>query len=283
MYGTVWHDGHFKPYEGAHAPIFSHSICYASSVYEGIRAYEGKIFELEAHLKRLRRSADIFHHSLPYDDQTLKGVAEQLLRTNNLPDGYVKVQIYYGDEDTGFSGRGCTSHILISAIPKPKFPHTKPFSLAKADWRRPSAQCHPYTAKTSSTYALSFLSFRKRPDWADDVLFTSEEDVISESSGANVFFVRGTQLYTPKIDMCLDGITRRVVREQIARHAGIETFETDIHWDDVSSFDGCFLCGTAVEIREVSRIGEHFFMACPQVELIAQIYNQIVRTPHTGG
>ena len=278
MHGMVWIDGSFKDYEAASVPILTHSISYATSVYEGIRAYGGKVFKLKEHLNRLRYSASVFHHNISFDDEILINAILHLIETNSQPEGYIKIQVIFDDSDFGYAGLGCKSRIMISIMPKPRFPHDGPFSLSVSKWRRPAATCHPYAAKTSSTYALSFLGFRARNPGFDDVLFVSEDDRVCEASGANIFFVKGDDLVTPKTDMCLDGITRRAVLETIAPSLGLKPIVSDVYMSQLGSFDTCFMCGTAVEIRGISHIDTHRFPSSNAVRKVSSAYEKLVHT-----
>jgi branched-chain amino acid aminotransferase len=256
----VWLDGTFVAYQDALVSPLSHSLGYATTVYEGIRSYGGSLFRFGEHMDRLRGSAAIFFHEVVLDDNALRSVCETLLARNGLGDGYVKIQVFFDDGDVSFKGIGCRSRILISTSPKPGQKAT-PWELAVAPWRRPGSRCHPYQAKTSSTYALSYLCHRARPQWADDVLFLTEDDVVCESSGANVGFVKNESIVMPGTECALAGITRRLIIEDLAPRLGLTTKVRDIHFDELGSFDGAFVCGTAVEVIPVSRIDEVTYAA----------------------
>jgi branched-chain amino acid aminotransferase len=249
----VWLDGQFLDYKHALISPLSHSLGYATTVYEGIRSYGGALFYFDEHIERLRGSATIFGHTLPISTDELRSACESLLSRNGLIDGYVKVQIFFDDADVSFKGIGCRSRMFLSTSPKPAQNATA-WSLSIAHWRRANPACHPYQAKTSSTYALSYLSHRARPEWADDVLFLSDAGFVCEASGANVGFVKGNCLVMPGTERALAGITRQVIIDELAPRYGLEVSIEDVHIDDIAQFDGAFVCGTAVEVIPVSRI-----------------------------
>lgn len=256
---TVWLDGEFLSYAQAGIPPLSHSIAYASTIYEGMRSYSGHIFMLSDHLVRLRKSAAIFMHSVLYSDDQLAEICYELLKRNMLNDGYVKILVFYDDGDNSFAARNCSSRVLVAALPAPIVRPVEKWKLVISSWRRPPPNCHPYGAKTSSTYALSFLSHRPRPSWADDVLFLCTEGKVCEASGSNIFFVKGKKLVTPTTATALAGITRQLVIDQLAKKCGFDVEIRDVDADEIALFDGAFLCGTAVEIKEVGQIGDVLF------------------------
>lgn len=249
----VWLDGRFLSYADATISPLSHSLGYATTVYEGVRSYGARLFRFAEHMDRLRASAAVFFHDAPLLNDELHKVCIALLARNNLVDGYVKIQVFFDDSDMSFKGLGCKSRVLVSTAPKPA-QKTTPWSLSVADWRRPGPACHPYQAKTSSTYALSFLAHRQRAAWADDILFLTEPGIVCESSGANIGFIADKTIVMPTTACSLAGVTRRVIIEDLAPQLGLGVSVRDIHVDELGGFEGAFLCGTAVEVKPVARI-----------------------------
>jgi branched-chain amino acid aminotransferase len=271
----VWADGKIVRWDELRLSPATHSLSYASSVYEGIRSYGGAIFKCDDHLDRLRRSADVFGHDVPFSNADLTDACNALLRANGLSDGYLKPLVYFDDSDVSFKARGCSSRMVILASPPPPKCADGSMSLATAAWRRPPAACHPYQAKTSSTYALSYLSYRQRTEGFDDVLFLSTTDTVCESSGSNVFFIKGNSLVTPTTELALAGITRRVVIDELCARLNVSVTERDISSAEIESFDGAFLCGTAMEITEVSRIDDTRYEPSTVVAAFATEYRRI--------
>lgn len=275
----AWLDGEFLPQENINLSPVTHSLSYASSVYEGIRSYGGKIFKCEEHLQRLQRSAQLFKQPLEYSNATLNDACNELLRRNELQDAYIKIIVFLDDADVSFMGRDSRSRVVIFVLPFAPKAAATPYRLKIADWRRAPAHCHPYQAKTSSTYALSFLSFRDKGEHFDDVLFLSTTGTVCESSGSNIFFIKGRQLITPTTDMALAGVTRRVIIDQLAPALDLQVSERDVAASELEGFDGAFLCGTAMEITEVSCIDDVHYERNPWIELLATHYKQrVLRT-----
>ncbi|NBA93561.1 aminotransferase class IV [Pseudomonas sp. R5(2019)] len=277
----AWLDGQYLQTDQITFSPVTHSLSYASSVYEGMRSYGARIFKCEEHLQRLQRSAQVFKHELHYSNATLTDACNELLARNGLVDAYIKIVVFYDDADVSFMGRGCRSKVAIFVLPFAPKSATTPYRLTMANWRRAPAHCHPYQAKNSSTYALSFLSFRDKGDAFDDVLFLSTTDTVCESSGSNVFFVKGNQLITPTTEMALAGITRRVIIDELSHTLDLQIVQRDISSSELGHFDGAFLCGTAMEITEVSRIDDVIYEKNPWVELLAAEYKKnVMRASH---
>ncbi|WP_456293083.1 aminotransferase class IV [Pseudomonas sp. AK106] len=274
----AWLDGQYFQADQMTFSPDTHSLSYASSVYEGMRSYGADIFKCEEHLQRLQQSAQLFKHELRYSNATLTDVCNELLVRNELVDAYIKIVVFYDNADVSFMGRGCRTKVVIFVLPFAPKSATTPYRLTIANWRRAPAHCHPYQAKNSSTYALSFLSFRDKSDAFDDVLFLSTTDTVCESSGSNIFFVKGNQLITPTTEMALAGITRRVIIEELSPALGLQVVQRDISCSELGHFDSAFLCGTAMEINEVSQIDDVVYEKSTCVAwLVAEYKKNVLR------
>ena len=267
-----WADGRFVRHDEMTLSPATHSLSYGSSVFEGIRSYGGNIFKLDDHLDRLRRSADVFGHTVPYSNADLADACYELLRVNELSDAYLKCLVFYDDSDVSFRAQGCSSRVVVFALPFPANSAPANYRLATATWRRAPASCHPYQAKTSSTYALSYLSYRQKADGYDDVIFLSTTGTVCESSGSNVFFIKGDALLTPTTELALAGITRKVIIDELSPRLGVSVTERNISYAELESFDGAFLCGTAMEITRIACIDEIHYEAAPLADVLATEY-----------
>ncbi|MEN0137601.1 MAG: aminotransferase class IV [Rhodococcus sp. (in: high G+C Gram-positive bacteria)] len=244
-------------------------------MFDGIRTYGGTIFKCDDHIARLRRSAELFGHSVNYSDADLADACRELVRANDLADAYIKCLVFYDDTDVSFKAQGSSTTVVLFALPFPSNSAAERYRLSTATWRRPPASCHPYQAKTSSTYGLSYLSHRQRTAGFDDVLFLSTADTVCESSGSNVFFVKGDALFTPTTELALDGITRRVIIDELCPRLTLSVTERDIAYGEIGSFDAAFLCGTAMEILGVSGIDEIRYAKSALVDAIGAEYRHL--------
>ncbi|MCQ4120653.1 aminotransferase class IV [Rhodococcus tibetensis] len=271
----AWADGSFVRCDEMSLSPATHSLSYGTSVFEGIRSYGGNIFKCEDHVERLRRSADVFGHTVPYSNADLTNLCYELLKVNKLADAYIKFLVFYDDSDVSFKAQGCSSKVVAIALPFPSKSASEPYRLATATWRRAPASCHPYQAKTSSTYALSYLSYHQKAVGYDDVIFLSTTDTVCESSGSNVFFIKGDDLFTPTTDLALAGITRRVIIDDLCPRLNVSVTERDISYTELESFDGAFLCGTAMEITRISQIDEIRYKTSALVGALATEYHNL--------
>ena len=272
----TWLDGAFV---GGDAAVLSpkvHSLSYATSIFEGIRSYGGRIFRCVEHLERLRNSAHIMGLTIGYSDDELELVCEKLIAHNAEPDGYIKIIVFLDETDISYMARGCASRIVVFTVPFPSRTRRADLRLATAAWRRPPANSHPYQAKTAATYALSYLSYQASDEGVDDVLFLSTRDMICESSGSNIFFVKGDRLITPTTELALAGITRRVVIDELAPVVGLTVEERDIGYREAADFETAFLCGTAMEIAPVSQIDGTIYAPSFVPSVIAEGYRKLV-------
>ena len=139
---VVWDDGRFVSSHEVGLSPATHSLSYASSVFEGIRSYGGRILKCEDHLDRLRRSADVFGHTVPYSNLELTDACYELLRVNQLADAYIKPVVYYDDADVSFKGQGCSSKVVIFVLPFPSVSRQP----SRIDLRRQRGDDHPQRA-----------------------------------------------------------------------------------------------------------------------------------------
>jgi branched-chain amino acid aminotransferase len=273
---VVWFDGNFLPFHACLISPMTHSLCHGTSVYEGIRCYNGKIFKLDDHIQRLLKSCSIFKFSLNHSSEKIIEAIHALLQLNKHHNCYIKIIVFLDDADPSFMARNCITKIYITSFPFHYITPEGGVSLQISSWKKPSKYCHPYSAKTASTYSLSYLAFKEKDPKYNDVLFVSENGFICEASGANIFFYDGDELITPKEDMCLAGITRSVVINEISKIMNMRVSIREIHEKELNKFESAFLCGTAVEITHINSINNIEYIKSNTIKKIKEIYNNIV-------
>jgi branched-chain amino acid aminotransferase len=279
--GWIWLDGRFVPWREANLHILSHAVHYASAVFEGERMYDGRIFELEAHTKRLFRSAQMLDFEIPFSVAEINAASTEVCRRNDLSDCYVRPIAWRGAEQMGVSALQSKTHVAIAAWEWPKYFDADKFRrgirLCWAKYRRPPSSAAPTAAKAAGLYTICTLekNAAERAGF-DDALMLDSEGNIAETTGANVFFIRDGVLYTPQPDCFLDGITRRTVI-RLARARAIRVVETRMRADDLSTFDECFVTGTAAEVTPVGQIGDHSFAPGALTFELMERYGILVR------
>jgi len=279
--GVIWHNGAFIDWRDAKLHVLSHGLHYGSCVFEGERAYGGKIFKSERHTERLFKSAEILDMDIPYSAEEIEKVKYEILEKQNLTDAYIRVFAWRGSEMMAISAQQTKTHLAVAAWAWPSYfsleEKRKGLRLDISDWKRPSPDSAPFDAKAAGLYMICTMSKHKaeRKGYTD-ALMADYRGYISEATGANIFFVKDGVLHTPKPDCFLNGITRQTVIK-MAEEKGIPVIERHITFDELDSFEQCFLTGSAAEITPVSEIKGHHFTVGDLVMDLAADYDALVR------
>jgi branched-chain amino acid aminotransferase len=257
----VWIDGELL--DGAHAriPIIDHGVLYGDGIFEGMRATQGRIFRLDAHLARLSYGARALHLALPGGLPALRSVAEQTLAAFGDPDAYVRLIVTRGDGALGVDPTTCPRPRVICLADRiALFSDEKRragLALITSSWRRPASDALDPRIKSLNYLNNVLAKGEAKRQGADDALLLNAHGHVAEASVANVFAVqRGVLLTPPTTDGCLDGITRASVLE-CARALGIPSVERTLGRMDLFAADEVFLTGTgAGMVRVASLDGE---------------------------
>ena len=280
--GTLWFNGEMVPWRDAKTHVLCHGLHYASSVFEGERAYNGVIFEDAWHTRRFRESARILDFQIPYSDDEIMAAKAAVLEANNLTDSYVRPVAWRGSEMMAVSAQHATTHVLIAAWewasyfdPQEKM---KGIRLDIAEWRRPDPATAPVHAKAAGLYMICTMSKHKaEKNGFTDALMLDYRGLVAEATGANVFFIMDDgRLHTPEADCFLNGITRQTVI-RLARDLGYDVVERRIPPEDMANARECFLTGTAAEVTPVAQIGEYHFNPGAACLSIMEAYSRLVR------
>jgi len=261
--GVIWFNGEFVPWEGANLHILSHGLHYASSVFEGERAYNGKIFKLQEHTDRLIFSAEILGMKIPYSADEINQACIDTLEKQGFQDAYIRPVAWRGSEMMAISAQDTTINLAIAVWQWPSYfdpaEKLKGIRLEISDWRRPDPQTAPCHAKAAGLYMICTMSkHAAEAKGYTDALMLDWRGQVAEATGANVFFVRDGELHTPTPDCFLNGITRQTVI-QLAERRQIKVNERAIMPDEMAEMEQCFLVGTAAEVTPVSEIGPYNF------------------------
>ncbi len=261
--GWIWYDGQLVPWADAKLHVLSHGLHYGSCVFEGERAYGGEIFKGTEHSERLRKSAELLDFEIPYSVAEIDAAKRLILDKNGQRDAYVRPVAWRGSEMMGVAAQDNTIHLAIATWEWPSYfdpaQRLKGIRLDMAEYRRPDPATAPCTSKAAGLYMICTISKHKaeRKGYAD-ALMLDWQGRVAECTGANVFFIRDGMIHTPMADCFLDGITRRTVID-LARRRGFEVQERRILPDELTSFNECFITGTAAEVTPVAEIGPYRF------------------------
>ena len=261
--GTIWFDGAMVPWREAKIHVLSHGLHYGSSVFEGERAYGGRIFKSLEHTKRLHRSAELLDFKIPFTVEEIEAAKALVLKTSGLQDAYLRPVAWRGSEMMGVSAQGNTIHLAIAAWEWPSYfdaaTKMKGIRLDMAEYRRPDPATAPCASKAAGLYMICTISkHRAENKGYADALMLDFEGNVAECTGANVFFIKDGVIHTPTADRFLNGITRQTVID-LARRRGVEVVERRIRPEEMADFSECFITGSAAEVTPVSEIGPYRF------------------------
>ncbi|MCX8505080.1 MAG: branched-chain amino acid aminotransferase [Alphaproteobacteria bacterium] len=257
--GVIWFDGKLVPWRDAKLHVLSHGLHYASCVFEGERAYAGKVFKLSEHSQRLLDSAAVLDMSpIPWSRQDIDDATNAVLKANNFKDAYVRPVMWRGSEMMAVSAQNAKPHLAIACWEWPSYfgaeARANGIRLAWAQYRRPAPDTAPTQAKAAGLYMICTLSKHKaQREGFDDALMLDYRGLLAEATGANLFLVQKGELHTPTPDCFLNGLTRQAVIG-LARDSQIKVVERAIHPDELAQTDEIFLTGTAAEITPVGEV-----------------------------
>jgi len=281
--GKIWLDGSMVEWKDAKLHVLTHGLHYASSVFEGERVYDGEIFKLTEHSERLVYSASRMGFEIPYSVSEIDKFCREVVKVQKIENGYVRPIAWRGSEMMAVSAQNNTIHLAIAAWvwgsyfdPKIKLNGIK---LNISKWKKPAPDSIPWDTKAAGNYMINTLSKHEAEKHGyNDSMMLDYQGNIAEATGANVFFINKeqTEIYTPIADSFLNGITRRTVIE-IAKSLQIRVIEKKIKPEDLKSYKGCFLTGSAAEVTPVSQVGEYSFEVLDLIGKLSDLYQALVR------
>ncbi len=279
--GKIWLDGTLVDWRAANVHILTHGLHYASSVFEGERAYGGKIFKSREHSERLLRSANLLDFEIPYSVAEIEAAKSAVLKASNLSEAYVRAVAWRGSgPDMGVAARRNPVRLAIAVWEWGAYYGDAKFKGARLDiskWKRPSPETIPTAAKAAGLYMICTMSkHAAEAKGCSDALFMDYRGYVAEATGANIFFVKDGEVHTPKADCFLDGLTRQTVIGML-KDRQIKVHERHIEPSEMEGFDQCWLTGTAAEVTPVGQIGDYNFEVGAMTREIAQGYEKLVR------
>lgn len=279
--GWIWMDGEYRPWRDCNAHVLTHALHYGGAVFEGQRAYNGKIFKLKEHTERLFASAQLLGYDIPYTPEEINDACKELLEKNKLVDAYCRPVVWRGSEMMGVSAQQNSIHAAIAVWDWPSYfspeARMKGLRLDISDWRRPAPDTAPVHAKASGLYMICTMSkHAAEAKGYDDALMYDYRGQVAEATGANIFFVKDGELHTPTPDCFLDGITRRTVIE-LAEKRQIKVNVRKIMPEEMEGFEQAFLTGSAAEVSPLSEIGPFRFEVGEITRTLMLDYDALVK------
>ena len=280
--GKIWYNNDLVDWQDVKIHILSHGLHYASCVFEGLRVYDGEIFKLEEHTDRLYYSAKKMDIKIPYSKDEINNATKKIVSVQNVQNGYIRPVAWRGSEMMAVAAQQTKIHMAIATWEWGTYfdskLKTEGIKLNISNWRRPAPNTIPWDTKASGLYMICTLSKHEAEKQGySDSLMLDHEGNVAEATGANIFFKDNNgELHTPTPDCFLNGITRRTVIE-IAKSKNIKVNERKISPDELSSFVGSFLTGTAAEVTPISKIAEHTYKVCNLILDLSASYDKLVR------
>jgi branched-chain amino acid aminotransferase len=254
----VWIDGKLYDKENAKISVYDHGLLYGDGVFEGIRIYNGRIFEPDAHLRRFFDSAKAIRLTIPLAADVIRAAIEQTAKANNFADCYVRLIATRGVGYLGLNPQKCTSPsiIVITDLIElyPREMYEKGMSVITASVVR-----HPPNSLSPRIKSLNYLNNILAKVEASDAgvpeaIMLNIHGNVAECTADNIFIVRDGVVYTPgTADGILEGITRAAIIKLCAAY-GIPCIEKTLQRHDLYIADECFLTGTGAEVIAVTKI-----------------------------
>ena len=279
--GVIWMDGKLVDWRNAKVHVLTHGLHYGSSVFEGERAYNGKIFKSREHSKRLLRSGEYMDIPIPYTVDEIETAKTKVLAASGLQDAYVRALCWRASgEDMGVASARNPVKMAIAVWEWGAYYGDAKMKGAKLDiakWKRPSPETIPCFAKASGLYMICTMSKHAAENkGCSDAMMLDYRGYVAEATGANIFFVKDGEVHTPKPDCFLNGITRQTVVGMLEERS-IKVNARHIMPEELEGFEQCWLTGTAAEVTPVGQIGDYTFEVGAMARDIAESYEKLVR------
>ncbi|MEX0338481.1 MAG: branched-chain amino acid aminotransferase, partial [Arenibacterium sp.] len=252
------------------------------AVFEGERAYGGKIFKSREHSERLKASAQMIDFEIPYSVDEIEAAKAAVLEANGQSDAYVRAVAWRGaGEDMGVASAKNPVRMAIASWEWGAYYGDAKMKGAKLDiskWKRPSPETIPSHAKAAGLYMICTMSkHAAEAKGCSDAMMFDYRGYVAEATGANIFFVKDGEVHTPDPDCFLNGLTRQTVIGML-KDRQIKVHERHIMPEELESFEQCWLTGTAAEVTPVGQIGDYNFEVGALTRDIAEGYEKLVRS-----
>ncbi|MCW2277638.1 branched-chain-amino-acid transaminase [Heliophilum fasciatum] len=256
----IYLDGEFVGEENAKISVFDHGFLYGDGIFEGIRAYNGRVFRLDEHLERLYDSAKAIHMTIPISISEMEEVVLETLRRNNLRDAYIRLIVSRGKGDLGLDPRNCPRPLVLCIasgikLYPPEF-YENGMEVVTVPTRRNIPEGLNPRIKSLNYLNNILAKIEAIRAGVLEAVMLNQEGYVAECTGDNIFIIKKGKLITPPPHVgLLEGVTRNSVMELAAKN-GIEVKETVFTRYDLYTADEMFLTGTAAEIIPVVRVDD---------------------------
>ena len=248
-------------WQDANTHLLTHTLHYGLGVFEGVRAYNTSkgpsIFRLKDHTERLFKSASTVNMKIPFSVENINQAHIKVIQENNLDEAYIRPMCFYGSEGMGLRADNLNVHTMVAAWEWPSYmdpeAREKGIKVKLSTYKR-QVKNPVSNAKVNGNYVHSIVALTEALEAGfDEALMLDADGYVAEGSGENFFIVKDGNLYSPFLDSCLDGITRKTIIE-LAMELKIPFQEKKITVEDVFDADESFFSGTAAEVVPINSL-----------------------------
>lgn len=248
-------------WQDANTHLLTHTLHYGLGVFEGVRAYNTSkgpsIFRLKDHTERLFKSASTVNMKIPFSVENINQAHIKVIQANNLDEAYIRPMCFYGSEGMGLRADNLNVHTMVAAWEWPSYmdpeAREKGIKVKLSTYKR-QVKNPVSNAKVNGNYVHSIVALTEAlEDGFDEALMLDADGYVAEGSGENFFIVKDGRLYSPFLDSCLDGITRKTIID-LAMELKIPFQEKKITVEDVFDADESFFSGTAAEVVPINSL-----------------------------
>jgi branched-chain amino acid aminotransferase len=255
---VVFYDGKFIKAKEVQSSPFAQTLHYGYGIFEGLRSYQTNqgtsIFKAKAHFERMKEAAHKLAIPLPYSIKDLENIAYDLLDQNNFKDAYIRPLLFCPDNMRLSSKH--ESILFMGAWKWPRYLGSEMLSTCISSIERPNPKSCPVDAKVSGLYVSSIMATNEaKQKGFDEAIMLDQNGFVAQASGANIFYEKNGELFTPPTGHILAGITRKVIMD-LAKERDIKVIEKDITPEELKQADLAMLTGTAVEVALIGKIDE---------------------------
>ncbi|HXB60134.1 MAG TPA: branched-chain-amino-acid transaminase [Candidatus Acidoferrales bacterium] len=254
----IFIDGKFCSERDAKVSVFDHGLLYGDGVFEGIRAYHGRVFKLKEHVDRLFYSAKAILLDIPMTPEKIASAVLESCRINKLRDGYIRLVVTRGIGTLGLNPRSCKNPSVIVIADKIQVYPAELYARGMEIVTVPTVR-NLHSAVNPAVKSLNYLNnilakIEANNAGVEEAVMLNAEGFVAECTADNLFIVKNGEVFTPPLSAgALYGITRQTVME-LARQAGLKVSEPNLTRYDLFCADECFLTGTGAEIMPVIKI-----------------------------
>jgi branched-chain amino acid aminotransferase len=254
----IYVDGKYYGERDAKISVFDHGLLYGDGVFEGIRAYNGRVFKLKEHIDRLFASAKAILLTIPISHKDMMAATVETCRRNKLHDGYIRLLVTRGVGTLGLNPNRCKNPSVVIIADKIQLYPVEVYQRGLDIITVPTTR-NLHSALNPAIKSLNYLNnilakIEANNSGCEEAIMLNAEGFVSECTGDNIFIVKGGDLMTPPLSAgALYGITRKVVME-IAAESGLRVSEPNLTRYDMFNADECFLTGTGAELVPVVKI-----------------------------